>query len=107
VATAVQLRFDLGASPSLDPQTKKRMAQFAGRRLSTAGILVIHAGRFRTQAGNRADALARFTSLLEKSLARPTKRLQTKASAASKERRLRSKKIRAEIKRTRRNPGYV
>ena len=102
VATAVQLRFNARGSRHLDQATRQRLIQKAGRRMTPAGILVIRASRYRTHAGNREDALERFRALLTAALARPKKRLATKATAASKERRLKSKKRRGELKRTRR-----
>jgi ribosome-associated protein len=101
VATAVQLRFNVRACRHLDSETKRRLIEKAGRRATPGGIIVLHASRHRTQARNREDALQRLSDLLESALARPKKRLPTKATAASKERRLRSKKLHAELKRTR------
>ena len=103
VATAVQLRFDARGCRHLDAGTKQRLIQRAGRRATPAGIVVIQASRHRTQARNREDALARLRLLLEASLARPKRRLPTKATSASKERRLKAKKFRGELKRTRRS----
>ena len=53
VATAVQLRFDAGRSPSLPADVRRRLATLAGRRMTEEGILIIHARRFRTQDRNR------------------------------------------------------
>jgi ribosome-associated protein len=60
VATAVQLRFDLRASPSLPEAVRARAERLAGRRLTKDGVLVITAARFRSQERNREDALARL-----------------------------------------------
>jgi ribosome-associated protein len=102
VATAVQLRFDVAASPSLPEAVKQRLVKLAGRRVSSEGILVIEARRFRTQEGNRLDAIQRFTQLVHKAAVRPRQRRQTKPTAASKEKRLQAKKRRSEIKKNRR-----
>ena len=101
VATAVQLRFDVGRSRYLDADTRDRLQTKAGKRLTSGGILVIRADRYRTQESNRKDALDRFRSLLAASLVKPKKRRLTRATAASKERRLKAKKVRGEIKRLR------
>jgi len=101
VATAVQLRFDVRHSPHLDEETRHRLRARAGRRITSGGVLVIRAERYRTQEGNRKDALERFRSLLATALVRPKKRRATRATAASKERRLKAKKARGEIKRLR------
>jgi ribosome-associated protein len=55
VSTAAQLRFDLGGS-ALPAGLKARAARLAGSRLTTDGVIVITADRFRTQALNRDDA---------------------------------------------------
>ena len=57
VATAVELRFDVGQSGALADDVKVRLRRLAGRRMTEDGVLVIQAQRFRTQARNRADAL--------------------------------------------------
>jgi len=104
VATAVQLRFNVRLSRHLEAGVKARLAKRAGRRMTPAGVLILQAARYRTQAANREAALERFRGLLQAAMLRPKKRLATKATAASKERRLQSKKRRAELKRTRRGP---
>src|SRR5215211_5073005 len=97
VATAVQLRFDVPAS-SLPEDVKARLIHLAGNRVTAEGVLLIEAKRFRTQEGNRADAIQRFVELVRKSLVRPKARKKTKPTKASKEVRLKEKKRRAEIK---------
>ena len=57
VSTAVELRFDIGVSRSLPQEVKARLRRLAGRRVSREDVLVIDAGRFRTQEANRRDAL--------------------------------------------------
>jgi len=100
VATAVQLRFDVGAS-ALHAEAKARLLALAGHRATSEGELLIEAKRFRTQEQNRADAIQRFIELIRKALVKPKPRRQTKPTAASKIRRLASKKVKGEIKRMR------
>ena len=106
VATAVQLRFDVVNSPSLSVDVKARLRKLAGKRLTDNGILVIEARRHRTQEQNREDALERFNELVRKAFEKPKRRHKTVPTRAAKEERLKSKKIRAEIKRTRRNKSF-
>ena len=101
VATAVQLRFDAVNSLSLPEEVKARLIKLAGKRVTQDGILIIEARRYRTQEGNREDAIRRFSELVRKALEKPTKRKPTKPSKASKEKRLQEKKRRSEIKRGR------
>jgi ribosome-associated protein len=101
VATVAQLRFDVRHSKALPDAAKQRMKRLAGSRMTASGILIIEARRHRSQEQNRQDALARFESLVSKSSEEPKHRRKTKPSAASREKRLQSKKKRGEIKRTR------
>ena len=106
VATAVQLRFDVASSPSLPEDVKTRLVKLAGKRMTQDGTLVIEARRYRTQDGNREDAIRRFIELVRQALEKPKKRKPTKPSKASKERRLQKKKRRGEIKRGRGKPSF-
>ena len=94
VASAVQLRFDVARSPSLADDVRARLIAAAGRRVNRDGILVIDARRFRTQARNRADALERLLALIRDAAVPPKPRARTRPSAASRRRRLESKKRR-------------
>ncbi len=94
VASAVQLRFDVVRSPSLADDVRARLIAAAGRRVNRDGILVIDARRFRTQARNRADALERLLALIRDAAVPPKPRARTRPSAASRRRRLESKKRR-------------
>jgi ribosome-associated protein len=100
VATAAQLRFDVKAS-SLPEEVKARLLHLAGNRVTTEGILLIEAKRFRTQEQNREDAIQRFVELVRKALIPPKPRKQTKPTAASKARRIKAKKVRGDTKRLR------
>src|SRR3990172_8339731 len=77
VSTAVELRFDVSASPSLPGEVKSRLARLAGRRLTDEGVLVIRAERFRTQERNRDDARERLAGLVREALPAPKRRLKT------------------------------
>ena len=101
VSTAVELRFDIGASPSLPEDVKARLRRLGGRRVSLQDILVIDAGRFRTQEANRRDALARLAELLRAAAEKPKKRIATRPTRASKERRIAVKRTRSTLKRAR------
>ncbi len=106
VATAVQLRFDIGNSPSLPGDVRTRLIRLAGRRVTQDGILIIEARQFRTQERNREDAIGRLIKLVRAAAVRPKPRKKTQPSLASKERRIEGKKQRGEIKRMRRTvPG--
>jgi ribosome-associated protein len=102
VATAVQLRFDVGKSRSLPDDVRKRLVRLAGRRINQDGILIIDAHRFRTQERNRQDAIDRLVELIRKAAEKPRIRRKTKPPIASKIRRLETKRRIGKTKRIRR-----
>jgi ribosome-associated protein len=100
VATAVELRFDVGASSLPDP-VKTRLIALAGRRMTADGVLILDSRAHRTQAENRADARARLANLVRRALTPPKMRRVTRPRAAVREERLASKKRRGELKTSR------
>lgn len=105
VATAVQLRFDVRNSPSLNDYVRERLERLAGSRLTNDGEIVLTANRFRTQERNRADAIERLVALIAKAAEPPPpKRRPTRPTKASKERRLAAKSHRGSIKSGRGRP---
>jgi ribosome-associated protein len=103
LATAVQLRFHVRASPSLPPAVRERLERLAGARLTGDGVLVITAQRHRTQARNRQDALERLVDLIRQAAIEPRPRRPTKPTRAARERRVEAKKHRSGLKRLRRS----
>lgn len=101
VATAVQLRFDVRHSRSLDDAVKERLMLLARGRITAGGELVIEAKRFRTQERNRQDALERLQRLIASASTPPQVRRKTRPPAASKRNRLESKRHRSAKKRLR------
>ena len=106
VATAVELRFDVAGSPSLPEPVRMRLLAKRDRRMTSEGVLVIAAQRFRTQERNREDARTRLVVFIESGLHAPTPRIATKPTRASKERRLGEKRGRASIKQGRTGRGW-
>jgi ribosome-associated protein len=104
VATAVELRVDVGASALAD-DVKARLRKLAGSRMTADGILIIHAHQHRTQARNREAARARLDDLIERASRRPRPRRATKPSAMARERRVQAKKTRGVLKRFRTQTG--
>ncbi len=102
VSTAVQLRFDVGNSPSLPGDVRTRLIRLAGRRITQDGILIIEARQFRTQERNREDAIERLVELIRQAAQKPKPRKKTKPSKAAKEKRIEGKKQRGNIKKMRR-----
>ena len=101
VASAVELRFDVANSPSLGDALRARLLGRADRRMTGDGVLVIQASRFRDQARNREDARERLADIIRAAQHVPKKRVATKPTRASQERRIASKKKNAKNKQTR------
>ncbi len=106
VSTAVQLRFDVKHSPSLPEEVRRRLMKIAGHRLTTDGVLIIDARRFRHQERNRQDALNRLKDLIRKAAQKPKKRVKTQPSLASRQKRLESKRRHSQKKQLRQSPRY-
>jgi ribosome-associated protein len=97
VSTAVELRYPL-ALAGLAEDHLARLRRLAGDRLTQDDVIVLKADRFRSQLMNREDALDRLESMLAKAAIRPRRRIATKPTRASKERRLEGKSKRSSIK---------
>jgi len=100
VATAVELRFDVNASP-LIAVVKARLIELAGKRITADGILLIDSREYRTQAENREAARARLINLIEQATRIPKPRTATKPKRSAREKRLQTKKLRSDVKRSR------
>ena len=102
--SAVQLRFDATHSPSLPEDVRQRLLKAVGSKLTAEGLLLIDVQKERSQLRNKELALEKLAKLLAKALHPPKKRIRTKPTAASKERRLKQKKRDSEIKKNRQKP---
>ena len=99
--SAVELRFDVANSPSLPDEIRARLLARRDRRLTAEGVLVIQGRRFRDQVRNRDDVRERLVEIIRGVLVPPKKRVATKPTRASKERRLAGKQQRGRIKQRR------
>ena len=97
VSSAIHLRFDIRAS-SLPDEYKERLLTLRDRRISTDGVIVLKAQRFRTQEKNRADALERLRELVAAVTVIQKKRRPTKPSKSAKGKRMDSKTKHGQLK---------
>ena len=97
VSSAVHLRFDINAS-SLPDAYKEGLRKLRDQRISSEGIIIIKAQRFRSQEKNRADALDRLRALVKTAGLKRKKRRPTKPSRNSQKRRMDSKTKRGQLK---------
>ena len=98
VSTKVSLRFEAGRSPNLSTAVKARLKKIAGTKWTMDGAIVIQCDETRSQIRNREIAQDRLKDLIKKALVIPKRRRPTRPTRGAIERRLKSKKIRAEVK---------
>ena len=103
VSTAIHLRFNIVQS-SLPDAFKTRLLDTKDYRVTSDGIIVIKAQRYRSQEQNKADALHRLVRMIKKVIFVPKKRKKTKPSKQSVKRRLDSKTHRGNLKALRQAP---
>lgn len=104
VASRVEVRWSPGDSRAVRQDDRDWLLQRLASRLSLDGELIVTSERHRTQGRNRTDALDKLAVLVREALQRPKRRRATRPSRGAVQRRLDSKKQRAEIKRHRRAP---
>lgn len=98
VSTAVELRFEAARSPNVPPAVKARLKRLAGRRWTMDGALILQVDETRSQARNRDIARDRLADLIRAALVAPKRRVATKPTYGSVQRRLVAKKVRAGVK---------
>ena len=101
VATAIHLRFDIAACNDLPDKLKQRLMKLDDRRISSAGVVVIKAQEFRTQARNREAALGRLRDLVLGALTEKKPRVATRPGKKALRKRIDDKRRRGDLKRSR------
>lgn len=101
VSTAVELRFEAERSPALTGPVKNRLKRLAGRRWTKEGAIVLYCDETRSQQRNRDLVRERLADLIRKSLVAPKRRIATKPTRGSVQRRITAKKQRSTLKTTR------
>ena len=99
-SVAIHLRFDIAAS-SLPDFYKEKLLALKDKRITKEGIIVIKSQQHRSQEQNRDEAIKRLTELIKSVNVVQKKRIATKPTKGSVNRRLQSKKKHAGKKRLR------
>ncbi len=99
-SVAIHLRFDISDS-SLPDFYKEKLLTLKDKRINKEGIIIIKAQQHRSQDQNRAEALKRLAELIKSVNVVQKKRIATKPTKGSVNRRLDSKKKHAGKKRLR------
>jgi len=105
VASAVSLSFNIRTS-SLDDEIKERLLKLADRRITAEGVVMIKAQRYRSFEKNRADAILRLETLIEKAAQVAKPRRPTKPGKAARARRLDQKNRQGQTKALRSKIDY-
>jgi ribosome-associated protein len=99
--TRVELLFDVANSPSLTAEQQTRILERLAGYIDSEGVLHLVCQSERSQLRNREEVVERFQAMLRQALKRRKRRKPTRPSAAEKEKRLRQKRQRGEVKRRR------
>jgi ribosome-associated protein len=105
VASKVELRWNPATSAALRDRDREWLLARLARQLTASGDLVVRSQRTRDQTRNRADARVRLADLVRAALRRPRRRVATKPTRGAVERRIATKKRRAETKKGRTTRG--
>ncbi|MBI4613061.1 MAG: aminoacyl-tRNA hydrolase [Planctomycetes bacterium] len=105
VATKAELRFRPAASRGLPPGDRDRILARLASRLNQCGEIVFRSQEHRTQSANRRACIEKLRALLDDALRPRKKRIPTRPTRASKEKRLAAKKRRSRHKSSRGKPG--
>ncbi|HVZ94775.1 MAG TPA: alternative ribosome rescue aminoacyl-tRNA hydrolase ArfB [Phycisphaerales bacterium] len=101
-STKIELRVPVAALP-LTPAALERLRRLAGWRINTDDELIITADEDRAQGRNREMAIERLSQLVRQALVTPKKRVATKPTKGSRQRRLEGKRRTSEKKSRRRS----
>lgn len=91
--------------PAFTPDQRQRLLEKLASRLTQEGVLRISSEESRSQDDNKRIALQTLHEVLRKALTRPRKRVPTKRSRASQQKRMDEKSRRGSIKRERGRSG--
>ncbi len=107
VETAVIGSFHIEASSFFSEEQKQLLKEKLSNRMNAEGFLFVKSQTHRTQLSNKQEVVKKMNELVAKALEKKKPRIATKTSKASRERRLESKKRKADIKsgRQRLRPG--
>jgi len=98
VETAVIAAFHIASSALLSAEQKQLLLEKLANRINSEGYLQVKAQTHRTQLANKEEAVKKIHELVSKALEKKKARIATKVGKAAKERRLESKKRKADVK---------
>jgi len=102
VASKAILRWRPADSTALSEVDRRWLLDTLHGRLTRAGYLLLSSTATRDQSKNRQDVRQRMAALIRQALVRPRRRVSTRPSRSSVEKRITNKKQRSDTKRQRR-----
>jgi ribosome-associated protein len=103
-SSKVTLSWDLAGSEVLSPRQKDLVRRRLGARITSEGILNVHASSERSQHRNRLDARRRLAELVRRALHQQRRRIATRTPASARRKRLAAKRHKSQVKQLRRRP---
>jgi len=101
VETMVEGRWNVEGSSLFTDEEKRLIADKLSNKITSEGFLLVKSQTERTQLENKEQVVKKINSLIEKALKKKKSRIATKPSKAAKEKRIQGKKIKSEIKESR------
>lgn len=99
--TKVTIRWNVKNSVALDENKKERVMWNIQSKLTKDGDIIVNNSESRSQQQNKENALNILAQIIRKALYVPKKRIKTRTPKKEKEKRLREKKHRSDIKKMR------
>src|SRR5882757_3810093 len=104
VETMVEGYFHIRNSALLTESQKDLLERKLAGKINSEGFLQVRSQVHRTQLGNKGEVIRKMQALLEQALKKEKRRIATKPTAGSRERRIEHKKRQSQIKKDRRPP---
>ncbi|MES1217336.1 MAG: alternative ribosome rescue aminoacyl-tRNA hydrolase ArfB [Bacteroidota bacterium] len=98
VETAVIGSFHIENSPLFTDEQKQLLKEKLSNRINSEGFLLVKSQTHRSQLSNKEEVIKKMNALIQHALVKKKFRIATRISKAAKERRIESKKRKAEIK---------
>ena len=106
VETMVEGYFHVDNSSLLTAGQKEIIQKKLSNKINSAGFLQVKSQVYRTQLGNKEEVVKKMNASIALALKKEKKRIKTKPTTGSKEKRIESKKKQGEIKDARKKIRY-
>ena len=107
VETMVEGYYHVSGSSLLNEEQKERIEKKLVHKINSAGFLQVKSQVYRTQLSNKEAVIVKLNALIAAALKKEKKRVPTKPSKNSKEKRIETKKKDAVVKETRKKIRFT